>query len=70
MIVNRCLKVNKHGILEPAPSESDIEVREVWQPWLKPYCDFVVRYIVPNRANIVELMEGQGRFHYEVGMYL
>lgn len=55
------------GTILPAPTGPvDLEVREVWQPWLKRRCDFVVRYIVPNRANIMELMENQGRFRAEV----
>lgn len=52
-------------LMKPS-AEVDVEVREVWQPWLKSKCDFVVRYIVPNRANIIEIMEGQGRFRAEV----
>lgn len=48
-----------------------MEVREVWQPWLKRKCNFVVRYIVPHRTNIMETMEGKKRFHAEVsfGVY-
>ena len=43
-----------------------MEVRNVWQPWLKKRCDFVVRYIVPNRVSIVKTMEASGRFRSEV----
>jgi hypothetical protein len=61
------LEWDERGVLKPGPSNgTDVEVREIWQPWLKPQCDFVVRYIVPSRSNIIELMEGQGRFRSEV----
>ena len=67
MIVNRELEVDNSGKLKSGPTAGlDVEVREIWQPWLKSHCDFVVRYIVPNRANIIEIMEGQGRFRNEV----
>lgn len=67
IIVNRKLAAAVDGTILPAPTGPvDLEVREVWQPWLKRRCDFVVRYIVPNRANIMELMENQGRFRAEV----
>lgn len=69
VIVNRNLEWDKNGVLKTGPAkdeEPDVEVREVWQPWLRSQSDFVVRYIVPNRANIIELMEGQGRFRSEV----
>ena len=46
--------------------EVDIEVREIWQPWLKSKCNFAVRYIVPNRVNIVKILESQGRFSSNV----
>lgn len=73
VIVNRKLEWDKNGVLKTGPTkdeEPDVEVREVWQPWLRRQCDFVVRYIVPNRANIIELMEGQGRFHSEVRTFI
>lgn len=67
IIVNRVLKADKNGILLNGPNDNnDVEVREIWQPWLKLKCDFVVRYIIPNRINIIELMEAKGRFHSEV----
>ncbi len=67
IIVNRKLAAAADGTILPAPSGPvDLEVREVWQPWLKRRCNFVLRYIVPNRANIMELMENQGRFRAEV----
>jgi hypothetical protein len=44
----------------------DVTVRTVWQPWLKAKCNFVVRYIVPHRTNIIELMESKGRFRTEL----
>eukprot|EP01032_Pedospumella_encystans_P015119 gene15119-17319_t len=67
IIVNRKLAAAADGTILPAPTGPvDLEVREVWQPWLKRRCNFVVRYIVPNRANIMELMENQGRFRAEM----
>ena len=60
------MKADENGLLMNSPKNVDVEVREVWQPWLKPKCDFVVRYIVPNRTNIIELMEAHGRFRSEV----
>ncbi|RYH20479.1 hypothetical protein EON65_23305 [archaeon] len=56
--------------LSPPPEDIDVEVREIWQPWLKPKCDFVVRYIVPNRVNICRIMEVKRRFSAEVGIKL
>jgi hypothetical protein len=66
MIVGRKLKADASGQLSQAPSEVDVEVREIWQPWLKSKCNFVVRYIVPNRVNIVKILESQKRFRDEV----
>jgi hypothetical protein len=48
-------------------SIADYEVRNVWQPWLKRKCDFAVRYIVPDRVNILRIMRAQGRFsHHKI----
>ena len=68
MIVQRKLIYDENGVLAKAPpsSEIDVEVREVWQPWLKSKCDFVARYIVPSRINIIKIMESQGRFLSEL----
>jgi hypothetical protein len=67
VIVQRKLEWDNNGHLKKGPSlVNDVDVREIWQPWLKHRCDFVVRYIVPNRANIIEILEGQGRFRAEV----
>ena len=67
IIVNRKLTAAANGVIDPPPAgPPDVEVREVWQPWLKHRCDFVVRYIVPHRTNIIETMEGKRRFHSEV----
>jgi hypothetical protein len=49
-----------------APEDIDLEVRNIWQPWLKSKCNFVVRYIVPNRINIIKIMESQKQFQGEV----
>lgn len=62
MIVNRKLKSNKDGTIADAPEDIDIEVRKIWQPWLKSRCDFAIRYIVPNRVNIIKIMESKNRF--------
>lgn len=68
MIVQRKLVYDKNGVLAAGPpsSEIDVEVREVWQPWLKSKCNFVARYIVPSRVNIIKIMESQGRFLSEL----
>jgi hypothetical protein len=69
MIVTRKLESDTNGYITSGPKNPnnfDVEVREVWQPWLKSKCDFVVRYIVPNRANIIKIMEAKGRFRNEV----
>ncbi len=66
MIVNRKLAYDKQGNLLPAPKEVDLEVREIWQPWLKSRCNFVVRYIVPNRVNLMRILETEQRFRHEV----
>eukprot|EP01033_Poteriospumella_lacustris_P000157 gene158-104_t len=40
----------------------DVDVREVWQPWLKSKCNFAVRYVIPDRVNIVKILASQRRF--------
>lgn len=60
------MKADGNGFLEKGVPDLDLEVREVWQPWHKVKCDFVVRYIIPNRINICEIMEARGRFRSEV----
>ncbi len=52
----------------PPIGDIDVEVREVWQPWLKSKCNFVVRYIVPDRVNIIKIMANQRRFTSEVSV--
>jgi len=66
MIVTRKLSSYSNGTISNPPPEIDIETREIWQPWLRSRCDFVVRYIVPNRVNIIKLMEAKNRFSSEV----
>lgn len=67
IIVSRKLKARKiDSVLIPPPPGIDVEVREIWQPWLKNRCDFVVRYIVPNRVNILKIMESKKLFRTEV----
>ena len=58
--------MDNDGMLPVQGPDVEVEVRDVWQPWLRRRCNFAVRYIIPNRANIIELMEGQGRFRAEV----
>lgn len=66
-IVQRRLSYDERGVLQPPSSnEVDVEEREIWQPWLKRRCNFVARYIVPNRVNILKIMESQGRFVSEL----
>lgn len=62
MIVTRKLKANDKGELLPGASDIDVEERSLWQPWLRSRCNFVVRYIVPNRINIIRIMEAKNRF--------
>ena len=62
IVVQRELKTDKHGVLLPSPKGVDVEVREIWQPWLRHRCNFAVRYIVPSRINIIKILETRGRF--------
>jgi hypothetical protein len=62
MIVNRKLRSSADGKTIEADQGFDLEVREIWQPWLKSKCSFAVRYIVPDRVNIIKILEAQGRF--------
>ncbi len=62
IVVQRKLQTDKDGVLVPASKDVDVEVRDIWQPWLKCRCNFAVRYVVPNRVNIIKMMEAKGRF--------
>ena len=62
IVVQRKLKADKDGVLLPASKDVDVEVREIWQPWLRRRCNFAVRYVVPSRVNIIKMMEAKGRF--------
>jgi len=64
--VNRKLSSDSKGVISPPSNEIDVEIREIWQPWLKGRCDFVARYIVPNRVNIIKILEKKGQFRSEV----
>ena len=66
MIVNRKLLATKDGKDITSTKDIDIEVREVWQPWLKRKCDFAVRYVIPSRVNIIKILEQKGRFSSQV----
>jgi hypothetical protein len=66
MIVNRILTADKNNVLARAPKAIDVEVREIWQPWLKARCNFAVRYIVPSRLDILKIMASRKLFRSEV----
>jgi hypothetical protein len=66
IIVQRKLKGDKDGILLRPTNEIDVEVREIKNPILKHRCNFAVRYIVPNRINIIKIMESKGQFSSEI----
>jgi hypothetical protein len=66
MIVNRKLVSTKDGKGITSSKDVDVEVREVWQPWLKRKCNFAVRYIVPSRVNIIKILEQKGQFNSHV----
>jgi hypothetical protein len=66
IIVGRKLQADKNGWLQAAAEDVDVEVRTIWQPWLRSRCNFVARYIVPNRVNMVKILEQQGRFTNEL----
>lgn len=70
IIVNRRISTDKDGIILPSSGDVDLEVRDIWQPWLQPRCNFAVRYIVPDRVNIIKALEEKGRFSSEVGLYI
>jgi hypothetical protein len=57
-------------LLSKGITDFDYEERTIWQPWWKYRCNFAVRYIVPNRINIIEIMEGKGQFTSEVRFIL
>lgn len=61
IIVNRKLAADAKGVLQKGTADIDVEVRSVWQPWLRRRCDFVVRYIVPDRVNIFRIMQAQNK---------
>jgi hypothetical protein len=60
------LKGDETGELLQPPDEIDVEVREIKAPWLKWKCNFVVRYIVPSRQNILQIMENDKKFKLTV----
>ena len=66
IIVNRKLDTDDDKILLNPSKEVDVEVRDIWQPWLKSRCNFALRYIVPNRENILKIMAAQGKFTAQV----
>ena len=66
IIATRKLATSNEGELLSAPSEVDVEIRNVWQPWLKSRCNFAVRYVVPDRQNIIKIMQTQGKFTSQV----
>ena len=66
IIVQRKLKVNEQNMLGKPSKEIDLEVKEVKNPFWRSRCNFAVRYIVPNRINIIKIMESKGRFKNEI----
>jgi hypothetical protein len=66
IIVQRKLKGDKDNILIRPSNEIDVEVREIKNPILRHRCNFAVRYIVPNRVNIIKIMESKGKFSSEI----
>ena len=68
MIVQRLLKPSSDGKDIVSNTGVDIEVREVWQPWLKRKCNFAVRYVIPSRTNIIKILEHKGRFKSQVSI--
>jgi hypothetical protein len=66
MIVQRKLATDENGVLTSAPADIDVEIRNIWQPWLRSRCTFAVRYIVPSRVNIIRILEAKKRFSHEV----
>lgn len=68
VIVQRKLQAKSTGILSTPQdgSDLDVEVREIKNPFLRARCNFAVRYVVPNRVNIIRIMEANNRFKSEV----
>lgn len=66
IIVQRKLEVDEDGILKEPTQNIDVEIRNIWQPWLRARCNFAVRYIVPSRVNIIKILEAKRRFAHEV----
>ena len=66
IVTNRLKAETTTGLLARAPKTTEIEKRVIWQPWLKSRCDFAVRYIVPDRVNILKIMQMRGKFSSEL----
>lgn len=66
IVTNRLQADTNTGLLARAPKAIEIEKRVIWQPWLKTRCDFAVRYIVPDRVNILKIMQMRGKFSSEL----
>ena len=65
--MQRKLEADEDGILAARPpSDIDVEVRHIWQPWLRARCNFADRYIVPSRVNLINILERKRRFGHEV----
>jgi hypothetical protein len=47
-------------------STQQITEIEIWQPWLKRRCNFATRVIIPNRLNILKILESKNRFMHQV----
>ena len=62
IIVKRRLEADKDGVMLAPPLGVDVEVREIKNPFLRVRCNFAVRYIVPNRVNLINILENKKRF--------
>lgn len=66
IIVQRKLKGDKNNIILRPTNEIDVEIREIKNPILRHRCNFAIRYIVPNRVNIIKIMESKNKFNSEI----
>ena len=46
-------------------NDVDVEVKVIKNPFWRARCNFAVRYVVPNRENIIKIMHSKGRFKSE-----
>jgi hypothetical protein len=70
IIVQRNLQYDSNGYLISPSTTIDIEKRTIWQPWYKRRCNFAVRYIIPNREGILNIMKSKNRISHKVLLLL